>query len=317
MVRYITGRLITMMIVLLVVSIALFSLSRAAPGGPLASLVPPDMVGESGPLIAAKMKEFGLDQPLPVQYWRWVSHIAVGDLGTSFQYGRPVADLMAERLAPTLELMGLGLLLGNLAALALGVLQASRKGSVADYSIGTISLVLMSTPAFFLAMVAIYIFSARLELLPSAQMSSPGDGSAIDLVKHLILPVAVLAIVQCAMMTRYVRVGLLEELTRDYVRTALAQGATPFQARMKALRNTLGPLVTVIMMSAPALLGGAVVLESVFSWPGMGSLVLAAIDFRDYPIILGFGMAVAALVVVSNFVADILVSALDPRVRLG
>ncbi|QDW30633.1 ABC transporter permease [Arthrobacter sp. KBS0702] len=316
MVRYIAVRFATMVLVLVVISVALFSLSRAAPGGPLASLVPPEMVADSGPLIAAKMKEYGLDQPLPVQYWQWVSHVAIGDLGNSFQYGRPVVSLMAERMVPTLELMGLGLFLGNVAALVLGVLQASRKGSVVDYGIGTLSLVLMSTPAFFLAMTAIYVFSARLQLLPSAQMSTPGDGSTGDLLRHLVLPVAVLAVVQCAMMTRYVRVGLLEEISRDYVRTALAQGATQFQSRMKALRNTLGPLVTVIMLSAPTLLGGAVVLESVFSWPGMGSLVLAAIDYRDYPIILGFGMAVAVLVVISNFIADILVSLLDPRVRL-
>lgn len=316
MLRYVLTRFTTMVLVLLVVSVALFSLSHAAPGGPLASLVPPDLVGDSGPLIAAKTKEFGLDQPLPVQYLRWVGHIAVGDLGTSFQYNRSVASLMAERIVPTLELMGLGLVIGNLLALLLGMMQAARKATVVDYGVGTVSLVLMSTPAFFFGMVAIYVFSARLGVLPSSQMSTPGDGTAVDLLRHLVLPVSVLAIVQCAVMTRYVRVGLLEELSGDYVRTALAQGATRRQARRKALRNTLGPLVTVVMISVPTLLGGAVVLEAVFSWPGMGSLVLAAIDFRDYPIILAFGMIVALLVVLSNFVADILLSVLDPRVRL-
>ena len=135
------------------------------------------MVGDSGPLIEAKTKEFGLDQPLPIQYLRWVSHIAVGDLGTSFQFNRSVASLIAERIAPTLELMGLGLVIGTLMALFLGVVQASRKGSVVDYSIGTVSLVLMSTPAFFLGMVAIYILSARFGLLPSSQMSSPGSAA--------------------------------------------------------------------------------------------------------------------------------------------
>lgn len=316
MVRYIVTRFLTMVLVLIVVSVALFALSHAAPGGPIASLVPPDLVGDAGPLIAAKTKEFGLDQPLPVQYFHWVGHIATGDLGTSFQFNRPVSALMAERIVPTLELMGLGLVFGNLLALLFGMIQAARKATVVDYGIGTVSLVLMSTPAFFLGMFAIYIFSARLGILPSSQMSTPEDGSTADLLRHLVLPVTVLAVVQGAMMTRYVRVGLLEELSHDYVRTALAQGATQRQARRKALRNALGPLVTVMMISVPTLLGGAVVLESVFSWPGMGSLVLAAIDFRDYPIILAFGMIVALLVVVSNFVADILLSVLDPRVRL-
>ncbi|MEO8830383.1 ABC transporter permease [Lapillicoccus sp.] len=316
MVRYLVTRFATMVLVLVAVSMALFALSHAAPGGPLASLVPPDLVGDSGPLIAAKTKEFGLDQPLPLQYYAWVSHLVVGDLGTSFQYNRSVAGLMGERLVPTLELMGLGLVIGNIIALVLGTVQAARKGSVVDYGVGTLSLVLMSTPAFFLGMVVIYIFSAKLGYLPSSQMSSPGNGGAADLLRHLVLPVGVLAIVQSAVMTRYVRVGLLEELSSDYVRTALAQGATQGGARRKALRNTLGPLVTVIMISVPTLLGGAVVLEAVFSWPGMGSLVLAAIDFRDYPIILAFGMVVAVLVVLSNFLADILLSVLDPRVRL-
>lgn len=316
MLRFILRRTLTMLLVLFVVSVALFALSRSAPGGPLASLVPPDQIATAGPLIEAKMKEFGLDQPLIVQYGQWLGHFVRGDLGTSFQFERPVSELIGERIVPTLELMGLGLLFGNLFALVLGMVQAARKGSALDYGIGTVSLVLMSTPAFFLAMLGVFFFSAKLGWLPSAQMSTPGDGSFGDLVRHLVLPVAVLSIVQCAMMTRYVRVGLLEELSKDYVRTATAQGATGLQARMKALRNALGPLVTVIMVSAPTLLGGAVVLESVFAWPGMGTLVLSAIDYRDYPVILGFGMIVAIVVVVSNLLADILVSVLDPRVRL-
>lgn len=306
-----------MLFVLWLVSLGLFTLSHSAPGGPIASLVPPDQVGDSGPLIEAKTKEFGLDQPLPAQYARWASKIVTGDLGTSFQFNRPVSGLITERLVPTLELMGLGLLLGSLLAVVLGIYQARKKGTFLDYVLGSMSLVLLSTPAFFLAMLGIYLFSAKLRVLPSSQMSTPGDGSLVDLLRHLVLPVGVLAVLQCASLMRYVRAGQLEELTKDYVRTSLAKGATRRQAEWAAFRNSLLPLVTILMMSVPTLLSGAIVLEAVFSWPGLGSLTLAAIQFRDYPVILGFGMLVALVVVLSNFLSDLLLAALDPRVRLS
>lgn len=305
-----------MVVVLLAISLGLFALSHAAPGGPIASMIPLDQVGDSQALIEAKIKEFGLDKPLPVQYLVWLSHLLTGDLGTSFQYHRPVAELIAERLVPTLELMGLGLLIGNLIAVGLGLYQASKKGKPVDYALGAVSLVLLSTPAFFLGMLAIFLFSATLGWLPSSQMSTAGDGSTLDLIRHLVLPVGVLAAVQSAAITRYVRAGLLEEVSKDYVRTAIAKGATLRQARWRAFRNAAGPISTIMMMGVPALLSGAVVLEAVFSWPGLGSLTLGAISFRDYPVILGFGMLVSVIVVLSNLAADLLLSALDPRVAL-
>lgn len=316
MFRYAASRLATMLLVLWVISVALFVLSRAAPGGPIAMMVPPELIESSQALVEAKMKEFGLDQPLPVQYFRWMGALLVGDMGDSFQFNRPVTGLMAERIVPTLELMGLGLLIGTIFAIALGIFQARRKGSFADYFLGAVSLVLSNTPGFFLAILLIYAFAAKLMWLPSAQMSTPGDGSLIDLIRHLALPVLTLALLTSASTMRYVRTGMLEELSQDYVRTALAQGASPRRAAYKAFRNSLVPIVTIIMMSVPTLLGGAVVLEAVFAWPGMGSLMLGAIQFRDYPVILGFGMTVALIVVINNFVTDLLVAALDPRVRL-
>ncbi len=316
MARYVATRLLTMLLVLAVVSVGLFALSHSAPGGPLASLIPPDQIGDSQALIEAKTKEFGLDKPLTTQYAIWVGKLVTGDLGMSFQFGRPVSSLIAERLVPTLELMGIGFVLGSLIAIGLGMFQAANKGKAIDYLLGAASLLLLSTPAFFLGMLLIYFFSAKLGWLPSSQMSTAGDGSPLDLIRHLVLPVTVLAALQAASLTRYIRAGLLEELSRDYVRTAVAKGATTGQARWKAFRNSLGPLVTIMMMSVPGLLSGAVVLESVFAWPGMGSLTIGAIQFRDYPVILGFGMIVALLVVVCNFLADLLLSLLDPRVAL-
>ncbi len=316
MLRHAAVRLISSVAVLLLVTIGLFTLSHLAPGGPLGALIPLESLAGSEDLIAAKSKEFGLDQPAHVQYFTWLGRVLHGDLGMSFQHNRPVADLLLERVGPTLELMGTGLVIGNLIAVVLGVFTASRKNSATDYAISGMSLTVLSVPPFFLGMVGIYLLSARLRVLPSAGMSSPGDGSVRDLLVHLIMPASVLALVQGAAMMRYVRAGMLEELSKDYVRTVIAKGASPLKARLKALRNGLLPLITLLMMSISGLLGGAVVLESVFAWPGMGQLTLAAIQFRDYPLILGFGLVVAIVVIVSNFLADLLLVVADPRVRL-
>lgn len=317
MARYLLIRFATMVFVLWLVTVGLFFLSHAAPGGPIASLVPPDQVGLAGPLIQEKIKEFGLDKPLPVQYLTWVGKVVRGDLGMSFQYNVPVLGLILQRMVPTVELMGLGLLFGTAGAVLFGRFTAARKGRPVDYLLGGVSLTFLAIPAFFLGMLGIFIFSAKLRWLPSSGMTAPDDGSLWDHLRHLILPVAVLAVLQGATLMRYVRAGLLEELDKDYVRTTIAKGSTVRQARAKAFRNSLIPLVTIVMISVPSLLSGAVVLEAVFAWPGMGSLTLGAIQFRDYPVILGFGLMVAIVVVLSNLIADLLLRLVDPRVRLA
>ena len=317
MARYLLIRVATMLLVLWLVSVGLFFLSHAAPGGPIASLVPPDEIGMAGPLIEQKIKEFGLDQPLPIQYLTWAGKVLHGDLGTSFQYNVPVLGLLTDRMRATVSLMGLGLVIGTIGAIALGRYSAGRKGTRADYLLGGAALMFLAIPAFFLGMLLIFVFAAKLRWLPSSGMSTPNAGGLVDTLRHYVLPVTVLAVLQCATLMRYVRAGLLEELDRDYVRTTIAKGSTIRQARAKAFRNSLIPLVTIVMMSVPSLLSGAVVLEAVFAWPGMGSLTLGAIQFRDYPLILGFGLMVAILVVVSNFLADLMLRFVDPRVRLS
>ena len=317
MARYLVIRISTMIFVLWLVTVGLFALSHAAPGGPIASLVPPDQVGNSGPLIAAKIKEFGLDQPAVVQYLKWVAKILHGDLGTSFQYNVPVLGLLVSRMGPTIQVMGLGLIIGTIGAIAVGRFAAARKGRPSDYLLGGGALTFLAIPAFFLGMLGIFLFSAKLHWLPSSGMTLPDDGRLWDHVRHLILPVAVLSVLQGATIMRYVRAGLLEELDKDYVRTSIAKGSTVSQSRAKAFRNSLIPLVTILMMSVPSLLSGAVVLEAVFAWPGMGTLTIGAIQFRDYPVILGFGLLVAVVVVLSNLAADLLLRRVDPRVRLA
>lgn len=306
-----------MLAVLFVVSIGLFGLVLAAPGDAVTAMVPPEELGTSQSYIEQRKHELGLDRSPPLQYVAWAGRVLRGDLGESF--GNPnesVAGLLVRRLGPTLELMLTAMAGSVVFALALGVFAASRKNRPADYLIGSTSLLLLSVPAFFLGMLAIYVFAFRLRWLPSSGMSTPGDGGPGDLLRHLAMPAGILAIHGAAGLTRFVRAGLLEELSADYVRTALAKGASLGRARMHALRNSLLPLITLLMMGIPELLGGAVILETLFSWPGMGQLTLAAIGNHDYPLIVGFGLVVTVVVLLSNLLADLLYRVADPRVRL-
>jgi peptide/nickel transport system permease protein len=281
-------------------------------------MVPPDQynAGTSDYLAQARA-ELGLDRPLPLQYFSWLGHALTGDLGYSVANHRPVVDLIAERIGPTLELMGLALLLGLVIALPLGVLAAVRRNSSADYAATVVSLVTISTPSFFLGIVAIYFLSLRWGLLPSSGMSDPTDGSLPDVLKHLVMPVTILGLSMAGQFTRYVRASMVSELTSDYVRTAQAKGLSMRAVLFRhVLRNALIPVITIVALSLPALLGGAVVVEQVFAWPGMGQLSVTAVQRQDYSVIIGFALLVAALVLISNLLADLLYSVVDPRVVL-
>ena len=315
---YLIRRLITMLLVFWVISVLIFGLVHAAPGDPVSMMVPPDQynAGTSDYLAQARA-ELGLDRPLPLQYFSWLGHALTGDLGYSVANHRPVVDLIAESIGPTLELMGLALLLGLVIALPHGVLAAVRRNSSADYAATVVSLVTISTPSFFLGIVAIYFLSLRWGLLPSSGMSDPTDGSLPDVLKHLVMPVTILGLSMAGQFTRYVRASMVSELTSDYVRTAQAKGLGMRTVLFRhVLRNALIPVITIVALSLPALLGGAVVVEQVFAWPGMGQLSVTAVQRQDYSVIIGFALLVAALVLISNLLADLLYSVVDPRVVL-
>ncbi|WP_420111374.1 ABC transporter permease, partial [Pseudactinotalea sp.] len=249
------------------------------------------------------------------QFVAWFGSLLRGDLGYSYGSGQPVGQLLAGRLGPTVMLMGAGLLLGLVVSIPAGVLAAARRNTIVDYTVSTASVVAVSVPGFFLAMLAIYVFAVRMRWLPSAGMYSTGRSDWLDLIHHMVLPVSLLALAVAATFTRYVRSGMLEELDKDYVRAVVAKGAGRARVLAHALRNSLVSLVTVLALFIPAFLAGAVVLEQVFAWPGMGQLAIAAITTRDYPVIIGFGLYVAVLVLVCNLLADVLYAVVDPRVR--
>jgi peptide/nickel transport system permease protein len=311
-------RILTMIAVFLLITVIIFWLVHMAPGDPVSRLIPIDEYNAGTPaFIAQKRHDLGLDQPLIVQYFRWFGNALQGNLGYSVASGRPVSSMIGERISPTIELMGLSLALGILIALPLGILAAVRKNGITDYLATLVSLVTISTPTFFLGIIAIYVFSLKLQLLPSSGMSNPNDGSPADLIRHLIMPVLILGLATAGQLTRYVRSSMLSELTAEYVRTALAKGMPMWQVLFKhVLRNALIPIITVIAIFLPGLLGGAVVVEQIFAWPGMGQLAVTAVTRQDNSVIIAFALLVSVLVLLSNLLADVLYAVVDPRVVL-
>lgn len=316
MLRSLLIRLLSSVGVFLIITIGLFGLVRLAPGDPADALVPIDAApGVRDQLVQRAREQLGLDKPLPVQFALWFANLIRGNLGYSFSTHQAVSQMLAGRLGPTLLLMGSALVVGLIVAVPLGVISAVKRNTVLDGLISSISVVALAVPSFFLAMLGIYVFAVRLEVLPSAGMHFSGEDGAGDLFWHLVLPVCVLALGVAAGFTRYVRSGMLEQLGLDYIRAIVAKGASPLRALMHALRNSLIPLVTVLALYIPAFLAGAVVVEQIFAWPGMGQMAVNALTVRDYPVITGFGLYVAVLVLVCNLLADILYTVVDPRVR--
>lgn len=315
---YLARRMLVNLGVFFLITILIFSLVHLAPGDPVSMMIPPDQYSAgTEAFLQTKRHELGLDQPLPIQYLHWLGNALHGDLGYSIPTGQAVGSLLAQRVGPTVELMGLAQLLAILIAVPMGLLAAVHRNRIIDYVISTLSMVAISTPAFFLGIIAIFVFSLKLHLLPSAGMADPLDGSTPDLLKHLVLPVAILGVGGSGPLIRYVRSSALNELNSEYVRTAVAKGASPLRViGVHVLRNALIPIVTVVALGLPGLLAGAVLIEQVFAWPGMGQLTVTAVSRHDYPVIIGFAVMVSILVLASNMLADILYTVIDPRVSV-
>ncbi|OLF18449.1 ABC transporter permease [Actinophytocola xanthii] len=315
---YLARRLMTNVLVFFLITIAIFWLVHKTPGDPIAMRIPPDQLNSgTAEYIAQRRHELGLDRPIVVQYWFWLVNAVQGDLGYSLLNGRPVTELLAERIGPTVELMLVGLLISLLIAFPLGILAARRRNSAWDYGTAVVSLGSVSIPVFFVALIGIYLFSLKLQLLPASGISDPTNPGLLDTLSHLVLPAVILGFANSGTYLRYVRSSMITELNADYVRTAEAKGASPRRVVVRhALRNSLIPVLTVIATNMGQLLGGAVVIEQVFAWPGMGQLAVSSVFQQDYSVIVGFALLVAILVLLSNLLADVLYTLVDPRVRL-
>lgn len=312
--RYILGRIIQGIVLLFLVSAVVFAVIHSAPGGP-ALLNQPD----TDPAVAKEFAEqLGLNDPIPVQYVRWLGNLFRGSLGKSYQHNLPTGVLIVERIPKTLLLSGTALLLAIFLAVPLGIASAVYRYSAVDTAATVTAFIGVSIPIFWLGILLIIAFSVYLHWLPSSGMITIGaDPSAADLLQHLIMPAVVLCTFPLAQLTRYVRSSMVETLTQDYIRTARAKGV-PERALLvrHALRNALIPVVTVLGILTPQLLSGAVVTETIFAWPGLGRLAVDSAITRDYPVILGVTLLASSLVIVSNLLTDLAYALLDPRITL-
>jgi peptide/nickel transport system permease protein len=295
------------------VSVATFVLIHSAPGGPTV-MINPNLSAADVERIRTNL---GLDQPLTVQYMRWAASLVRGDLGTSLQFAASVQSLIASRLPNTLALALVAFAVSSVVGVALGVLAAVRARSFADHAIAFVAFMGFSLPPFWFGLVLILIFSVTLQVLPSSGIQ-PSDGShgLLAVAKHFVMPVAVLGLLNLAEITRYTRAAMLEMLDADFVRTATAKGLSPRRVIFRhALRNSLLPVVTILGIVLSRLLGGTVVTETVFGWPGIGQLAIQAANTRDYPLMMGLTLVAALIVVIVNLVVDLLYAVIDPRVR--
>lgn len=313
--RYIQQRLLVSVPVLLLITIIAFLLLQAAPGDPLNSYVPPD-----APLPAeqreALRRELGLDQPLYIRYFYWLSEAVQGNLGISSRNLEPVSDAIGRRIMPTLTLMGTALVIGITVGVALGIVGAVKKYSAIDNFLTIIAFLGISFPVYLLGLLGLYVFALQLGWLPSGGMTTPGDGGFTDTISHLILPSLIISIQYIASTMRYTRSAMLDVLEQDYVRTARAKGLVERVILMRhALKNALIPIITIIGSYIPGLLSGAVFIEAIYSWPGMGSLFVEGVESRDYPLIMGLILILAVIILVVNLLVDVAYSVVDPRVR--
>ncbi|WP_308798454.1 ABC transporter permease [Agromyces silvae] len=301
------------------VSLLCFLLLQMTPGGPLSTGEGASNMSEQQ--LAALRAELGLDDPLPVRYLNWVGGILTGDWGESYRNGRPVLELVAERVPVTLGLTLTAFVVSILLAVPIGVLAARRKNSLFDHVVTGASFAGLATPSFWLGIMLLLVFSYGLGWFPAQGISDlraghQGIDAFWDTVRHLVLPVTVLALISTAQLTRYVRASMLEVLDQDYIRTARAAGLLNRTVVFDhGLRAASIPVVTVAMLSIPELFLGAVVTETVFSIPGMGRLFVDSAGARDYPVLLGILVVASVLVILANLAADLLYAALDPRIR--
>ncbi len=315
--RYVLGRAAVSVPLLLAISVIAFTFINLAPGSPIDAMINPS-VGFSAQQEQDLRVSLGLDKPLPVRYLIWLGQALQGNLGYSYNTHQPVLQRIGERLGPTLELMGAALLVSTVLGIVLGIVAATHVNSFWDYTLGGLSLLGFSVPGFFMALVALYIFAARLQILPAFGMSTGTDTLSLgDNLDHLILPAAVLSLELMASLTRYARSAMLDVMHADYVATARAKGLSERSITLRhAFRTALLPLITVVSLRLPALVGGAIVIETIFQWPGLGQLSVQAIQQRDYPVLMGLTIMISIVVLLANLVADVLYALADPRVRV-
>lgn len=324
--RYLGRRLLGAIPLVLGIATVVFFVVNLAPGDPARYLLSQGMKAD---VLARVRHDFGLDQPLPLRYLKWLAALVRGDLGYSFTYGRPVLEVLLGFLPNTLLLSACALVMAFGAGVLLGTIQAVRQHSATDSVLSVVLLFFYSMPSFWLALMMIMVFSLFAMNVwhwpiwfPASGMGGPNHdllpvgARTLDTIKHLVLPATSLALVLTAGIARYMRASMLEVIRQDYVRTARAKGLPERSVIFKhALRNALLPIVTLLGLYVPLLFSGTVFIEYVFAWPGMGKAIMDAVLARDYPLVMGGSVLFALMVVLGNILADFLYAVVDPRIR--
>ena len=314
MIRYVLKRLVISIPVLFLISVGAFILVHLTPGDPADMYISPDMTQAQIDLTRSVL---GLDKPWLIQYFEWIKNFISGNFGFSFSSRQPVAEILAQRFSPTLLLMSVSLLAAYLAAIPLGIIAALNKNSWIDRSIIGWTFFNVSFPPFFLGLALIYVLGIKLAIFPTGGMVVLGrENDIAGRLMHLVLPVVVMASQFSANMIRYVRASVLDVLDQNYIRTAVSKGLSELHILVAHIfRNSLIPIITVIGTDLPKIIGGAVITEQIFQWPGIGSLTVAAINSRDYPILMAIVILSAVAVLLANLLVDLLYAVIDPRIR--
>ena len=315
MLKYCLKKIGQLAIVMLLISFFSFAIIDLATGDISSMYLTPDMTEAERQIITEKL---GLDKSMPEQYWGWLTEALQGNFGVSLSYNTPVAPMLLRRLPSTILLMGVSLLVSLALAIPLGLIAGYKKNTWADNLISSFAYFGMSIPSFYFGMLMIILFTATLHWLPSSGMHSVGVDTPLDTLQHMIMPVLTMALGTMASKIRYVRANTIGQLSEEYVLASKAKGCTPAQIlRKHVLKNTLLPIITILGMNMASLVCGSFIIESVFGWPGVGSFAMEAIGKRDYPVIMAYIMLSGFILVVGNFVADILYSFADPRIKRG
>ncbi|MFF2910764.1 ABC transporter permease [Paenibacillus sp. NPDC057934] len=314
MFQYIIRRILIAIPVLLGITVLNYFIIKLAPGNPVDMFIDPNTPKE---VLELRKEILGLNDPVILQYFKWLLNLLHGQLGYSFSSYAPVTKIIGERIGPTLLLASAALIFGMLIAIPVGILSAVKQNTKFDYIMTGLSFIGTSIPQFFLGLGLIYVFAVQLKWFPTGGMATLGGaGGFWDRLSHMILPVFVLGIVIAGKKVRYVRASMLDVMNMDYLRTANSKGLHPFIVTNKhALRNALLPIITVVGMEIPLLLGGSILIEQIFQWPGIGQLTIQSILSRDYPILMGLNLVAALIVLTTNLLTDLLYAVADPRIK--
>ncbi|MDO4619368.1 MAG: ABC transporter permease [Lachnospiraceae bacterium] len=312
--KYVAKRLLAAVPTFFGITILAFIILNMAPGSPLDAMLADPRINAAE--LERKRQALGLNQPVLVQYFSWLRQFLSGNLGFSYSTQRPVAAMILERLPATALLASCSILLSLIVSIPLGIFAAAKPNSPRDFCSSGIALFMMAAPNFFVGLILIYFFAIVFQILPSGGMyDSSGTRSIADLLRHMLMPCLVLSFQQIGGWVRHMRSSMLDVMQEDYIRTARSKGLTRTAVLFRhGLKNSLIPVVTVVGMSIPSVVGGAVVTEQIFGWPGIGTLMVTAIQARDYPVIMGVTVMLSAAVLLANILTDLAYGILDPRI---